>query len=412
MFFEVSSMKLKNNILLTLYTLIIGAIAGLIIWCFIRCMNLGIHILWDYLPSLINFKYFTIIACLIGGLSIGLWKTKYGDSPEELNEVIRSVKKEHRYSYKNIFPSIISSILPLIMGASVGPEAGLTGIIAGLYTWMGDKLKIFNSELEELAHIGITATLGTIFASPMFGFVEPIENEESKLPKTSKNILYFVAILSSFGIFILLNHLTHNHAGLHSIGTATLNNLNYPAIILLIILGIMLSYIYFISRKISKIIFKSLENNFILKGIIGGLILGIMGTLLPLTMFSGEKQIYLLLDNGAQLGLVILILTSIIKIVLTNICIETSLKGGHFFPLIFSGTAMGYALSILLNMDPILSMSIVTTSFMASILKKPIAVVLLLMIIFPVNLIPLMLVSAVVACLFKTPKFLDDTTEC
>ena len=128
-------------------------------------------------------------------------------------------------------------------------------------------------------------------------------------------------------------------------------------------------------------------------------------------MFSGEAQIYLLLDSGVELGLIILILTSIVKIVLTNICIETGLKGGHFFPLIFSGTAMGYALGIILNMDPVLSMSIVTTSFMASILKKPLAVVLLLMIIFPMNLIPLMLVSAVIACLFKTPEFLDASQK-
>lgn len=400
-------MELKNNILLVLYTVMIGIIAGLIIWCFIRGMNFGIQLLWDYIPNLINFKYYTIVVCAIGGVLIGLWKNKYGDSPEELNEVIKAVKKDNRYSYNNFFPSIISSILPLIFGASIGPEAGLTGIIAGLFTWIGDKLKIFNDELEELAQIGITATLGTIFASPMFGFVEPLENEESALPKTSKNILYFVAILSSFGIFLFLNHLTHNHSGLHSIGTATLNNLNYPGIIVLIILGILLSYIYFITNKLSKILFKKIENNFIPKGAIGGLILGIIGTLLPLTMFSGEKQIYLLLDSGVEIGLMILILTSIVKIVLTNICIETGLKGGHFFPLIFSGTAMGYALGIILNMDPVISMSIVTTSFMASILKKPLAVVLLLMIIFPMNLIPLMLVSAVVACLFKTPGFLD-----
>ena len=160
------------------------------------------------------------MVCLIGGILIGLWKNKYGDAPEELNQVIKTVKQEHRYSYGNIFPFIVSSILPLILGASVGPEAGLTGIIAGLYTWIGDKLKIFNDELEELAHIGITATLGTVFVSSILGFVEPIENEESRLPKTSKNILYFVAILSSFGIFIFLNHLTHNQASLHSIGTA------------------------------------------------------------------------------------------------------------------------------------------------------------------------------------------------
>ena len=404
-------MGLKNNILLTLYTIIIGVVAGLIIWCFIRGMNFGINFLWEYLPGLIDFRYYTIAVCLIGGLLIGLWKTKYGDGPEELNKVIETVKREHRYSYGNFFPSVVSSILPLIFGASIGPEAGLTGIIAGLFTWIGDKLKIFNDELEELAQIGIAATLGTIFVSPMFGFVEPIENEESKLPKTSKNILYFVAILSSFGIFVFLNHLTHNQVVLHSIGTANLSDINYLGAIILIILGIILSYVYFISRKVSKMIFENLGDNFILKGVVGGLILGIMGTLLPLTMFSGERQIYLLLDSGVQLGIIVLILTSILKIVLTNVCIETGLKGGNLFPLVFSGTAMGYALSILLNMDPVISMSIVTTSFIASILRKPIAVVLLLMIVFPMNLIPLMLVSAVIPCLLETPKFLEVSQE-
>lgn len=401
--------KLKNNFILLLYTLIIGVIAGSIIWSFIKVMNLGIDFFWEYLPGLINFKYYTIATCLIGGLLIGLWKHKFGDTPEELEKVMEKVKKDHRYPYNNIFPSIISAILPLIMGASIGPEAGLTGIIAGLCTWAGDKLKKFNNEIEELTSIGITATLGTIFASPMFGFVEPLENEEeTKLPKTSKNILYFAAILSSFGIFIFLNHLTNTKTGLHSIGSCTLTNLNYFYIILLILLGVILAYFYFISGKLVKRIFKDMSSNFILKGVIGGLILGVMGTLLPLSMFSGEKQIYMLLENGAQIGLLILILTSIVKIALTNICIETGLKGGHFFPMIFSGVAMGYAMSILLNMDPIISMSVVTTSFLANILKKPIAVVLLLMIIFPANLIPLMLVTAIISCLFKTPEGLQE----
>ena len=399
--------ELKNNMILALYTVIVGAIAGLIIWCFIRGMNLGIDFFWSYLPSIIDFKYYTVAVCIIGGILIGLWKSKYGDSPEELNEVIKKVKSNHRYSYNNIFSSIVSAMLPLIMGASVGPEAGLTGIIAGLCTWASDKVKIFNTELEEITQIGVAASLGTIFASPIFGFVEPLENEQDSLPKTSKNILYFVAILSSFGIFIFLNRLTHVHSGLHSIGTAALTDLNYPGIILLIILGILLSYVFFISAELSRRIFKNIEGKFVLKGAIGGLILGVLGTILPLTMFSGEHQIYLLLGNGAELGFVILILTSLVKIVLTNICIESGLKGGHFFPLIFSGTAMGYALSIILNMDPILSMSLVTSSFLASILRKPIAVVLLLMIIFPMNLIPLMLVAAVVACLFKPPGFLE-----
>jgi len=397
--------KLKNDMIRVLYTVMIGVISGLIIWTFLKVMNLGIEFIWEYMPSVINFKYYAIVVCTIGGFLIGLWKQKYGDGPEELDKVMNKVKENHRYSYDNIFSTIVSSLLPLIIGASIGPEAGLTGIIAGLCTWAGDKLKTFNREMEELTSIGITATLGTIFASPIFGFVEPLENEEDmKLPKTSKNILYFVAILSSFGILILLNNLTNTHVGLHSMGTTTLTNLNITYVILLILLGIFLAYFYFLSNKLVKLAFQNFKENPITKAVIGGLFLGILGTLLPLTMFSGEEQIYVLLENGAQLGFLVLLLTAILKIVLTNICIETGLKGGHFFPMIFSGTALGYAMSIIINIDPIVSMSILTTSFMANILKKPLAVVLLMMIIFPVNLIPLMLVAAVISCLFRTPR--------
>lgn len=397
----------EKDILLLLYIIFIGVISGVIVWSFLKLMNLGIYFFWDYVPGLINFKYYTLVLCLSGGLLIGLWKHKFGQRPEELITVINKVKKDHRYSYNNIFSSIVSSLLPLIFGASVGPEAGLIGIIAGLYTWIGDKIKIFNNEVDELAKIGITATLGTIFVSPIFGFVEPIENEDNiELPKTSKNIQYFVAILSSFGIFILLNHLTNNNMGLHSIGTATLTNLNYLYIILLMFIGVILAYLYFVSSKIIKVLFKNLIDNIILKCVIGGLLLGIIGTLLPLSMFSGEEQIYLLLENGAEISLIIIILTSIMKILLTNICIESGLKGGHFFPMIFSGIAMGYAMGIVLHMDPIISMSIVTASFMANILKKPLAVVLLLMIIFPMNLMPLILAAAVISSLFKTPEVL------
>ena len=81
-------------------------------------------------------------------------------------------------------------------------------------------------------------------------------------------------------------------------------------------------YIYLSPNKLSKVIFKKLNGNFILKGVIGGLILGIFGTLLPLTMFSGERQMYLLLGSGVQLGITVLILTSVLKIVLTINCFK------------------------------------------------------------------------------------------
>ena len=77
--------KLKNNLLFLLYTVLLGAIVGMIIWGFLRVMNLGITFLWDYVPSQVDFPLYTPVVCAVGGLLIGLWKRKFGDYPEELD---------------------------------------------------------------------------------------------------------------------------------------------------------------------------------------------------------------------------------------------------------------------------------------------------------------------------------------
>lgn len=404
--------KLKNNIILLLYTAIIGTITGLIIWGFLKLNSLLITFLWEYLPSQASIPFYTVIVCTLGGLLIGLWKHKFGNYPEDLNDVIGKVKKTGRYQYKNIFSCSVSALAPLVIGASVGPEAGLAGIIAGLCTWVGDKLKHFFREVRELTNIGITATLGTIFRSPMFGFMEPLESEEeTKLPKTSKIILYFTAIMSAFGIFILFNNLFGKMAGFESVGYVMLENVNWFMVILVGLVGIAAGYFYYYSHKIVSFLFGLLGKHIILKCLIGGLALGLIGYFLPLTMFSGEEQIGIVFETGAIIGATTLILVGAIKIILTNVCIESGLKGGHFFPMIFAGIAIGYGLSILLNLDPVIASATLTTAFLANILKKPLATVLLLMIVFPVKLLPIMLVAAIVGALFKTPNERSEASK-
>lgn len=394
---------MKNKLITLLYTIITGVIAGIIIWSFIKTMNTSIYYLWEYLPNKINFKYYTLTICPIFGIIIGIWKSKFGPFPEELEDVIKKIKKDGRYEYKNLKSSILSAILPLISGASIGPESGLTGIIASLCTWAGDKLKKFWSDIKELTNIGVSATLGTIFSSPLFGFTIPLEDEEITIPKTSKTILYFTSIISSFTIFTLLNKIFGENNSMENIGNVLSKNINYLHAILLCLIGIILSLIYFISKKLIIKIMKPLENHIIIKCTLGGLILGIIGTILPLTMFSGEKQISIIIEKGGEIGIIILLLTGIIKIILTNICIESGLKGGHFFPLIFSGLSVGYAFSTLLNIDPVLSMAIVTTSLLSNTLKKPLTTVLLLMIVFPPKLMIIMIGVSMASSFIKIP---------
>lgn len=399
--------KIKNNVLLLLYTVILGSIVGAIIWAFLRIMNLGIEFIWDFIPSKIDFPLYTILVCAVGGLLIGLWKKKFGNYPEELGTVLGKVKKTGRYPYNNIFSTIISALLPLISGASIGPEAGLTGVIAGLCSWVGDKLKLYFKEVKELTQIGMSATLGSIFHSPLFGFIEPIESDKDVvLPKTSKIVLYFTAILSSFGVFLLLGKLFGGRAGLESLVTDKVDLWQYLYAIPLAAIGILAGYLYFLFKNLTFSLEQKFKKYTIIRGAVGGLLLGISGTILPLTMFSGEHQMGVVISEAETIGAVMLIVIAVVKLLLTNICIDSGLKGGHFFPIIFCGISIGCAMSLILGIDIVFSASIVTTALVGHTLKKPLATVLLLMIVFPVKLIPIMLFAAIAAKFIETPKIL------
>lgn len=65
-------------------------------------------------------------------------------------------------------------------------------------------------------------------------------------------------------------------------------------------------------------------------------------------MFSGEEQMGVLMKEYSQYLPLALIGVAFLKVLLTNICIQFGLKGGHFFPVIFAGVCMGYGVGMLI----------------------------------------------------------------
>ena len=67
---------------------------------------------------------------------------------------MEKVRAEKRYEYKNMLVMMVAALLPLLIGSSVGPEAGLTGIIVGLCYWAGDNLKFAKQNTRNYSQIG------------------------------------------------------------------------------------------------------------------------------------------------------------------------------------------------------------------------------------------------------------------
>ncbi len=383
----------RNNLYLILFCCIIGAVAGGVIWAFLKVMSLGIHFLWEWLPSRYSIPCYTLIVCTLGAAFIGGFRRKFGDYPEELDTVMGKVKEEKTFDYSNMPVLLLSALFPLLLGSSIGPEAGLTGVIVGLCYWIGDNLSFARQNAKEYSQVGVAVTLGVLFRSPLFGvFAVEEENRDKeiiKLPGTLKLFLYGLAAAAGTGCYMLLSAIFGSGLGaLPSFPEMQPKIWDYLMLAVYILLGCVLAKFYFLTHTAAEKALSTLPA--IIRETAGGLCLGAMGMLMPVLMFSGEEAMGELVADCEMYAPLILAAIAFLKVLLTNICIQSGLKGGHFFPIIFAGVCLGYSAGALAfgysGGHMTFAAAAVTAALLGGIMRKPLAVTVLLFLCFPVRL--------------------------
>ena len=396
------NVSLKNQLTLWLFCALIGAVAGALVWILLKIMAVGTEFLWNRIPSQNISPYYTLFVCVAGAAMIGIFRKVFGDYPEDLETVMEKVRSEKRYEYKNMPVMMVAALLPLLIGSSVGPEAGLTGIIVGLCYWAGDNLKFAGQNTRNYSQVGIVVSMSVLFHAPLFGIFEVEENSDeslSALTKGSKLFIYGIALAAGTGIYGGLSALFGaGLSGFPSFDIVEIQKKDYLLMVLYILCGLLLAYFYQSTHKLTK----KISSRFpaVMKEIFAGLFLGITGTFLPVLLFSGEEQMGTLMETYTFYLPLTLIGIAFFKLLLTNLCIQFGLKGGHFFPVIFAGVCMGYGVAMLtcgLNGGHVVfGAAIVTASLLGGIMKKPLAVTMLLFLCFPVKMFIWIFVAALI----------------
>ena len=398
---------------LALYALILGAVSGAIVWAVLWVMDKCIELFWtilfnDTAPTAI----YTAAVCVIGGVIIGLFQKKYGLLPDTMEEAMGKLKRDGTYAYDKLYIIAIAALLPLIFGGSLGPEAGLTGLIIGLCCMVGDKLKYKTDEARELAEAGLAATLGVIFNAPFFGFVNNFEHrrEDEKRffsPrefKVAKIVIYAAGIVGGFGAMKGLQTLLGGGLGLPRFkmdGTPGLEDWKW--FLVYAGCGILLGLLYLVFGKLSKLLAKPFAKNRVLSCAAGGACLAVLGIWSSLNMFSGESQMGTLIVTWTTIPAATLIITAITKILAINLCLAFGWKGGNIFPIIFCGVSLGYGLAAMTGALPVFAVAVTAAAAYGYIMRKPLTVVAVLFMCFPLRLVIPLAAAAYIGSLVPAP---------
>lgn len=407
-----------------LVTVLLGAFAGAFTWAFFFLMNLGIGLLWEAVPSWLEAHGLPAVAyplafCVLGGVAIGWFQKRCGPYPQDMNAVMAQVKATGRYEYDHMGASFAGALLPLLFGGSIGPEAGLTGVIAGLCTWVGDRLRFLRTELRDVTAAGTAAVVSAVFNAPLFGLVAPlagrVDDSEGKpaaadadqtipIPRARKAVIYLLAIAGALGAFALCGSIAGHGGGLPRFTEVAIGARELAWGIPIALLGAAAGWAFHGCGAAVGAVARRMGERPVLKAVLAGALLGAIGIGLPYAMFAGEAQTSQLAGEWMALGAPILIATGFAKVLATQACLGLGWRGGHFFPVIFAGVSIGYGCAALTGVDPTFALCACTAGLMGAVMRQPIMAALLLFLCFPVKAVFVLLAAAALGAAIPVPR--------
>ena len=350
--------KPKSYVKLLGLVALLGLVSALITFAFVAIVHLGTTAIWEDAALVLGLdqRLFTLLVCSIGGVRVGLLVKFFGDHSGIFAEVMQEFGRTGRFDYRNAPGIVITAFVSLISGASLGPEAPLADACGGMGTLVSDRLKLNEEETRTMGFSGVSAMLAAFITSPFSGALLGLESAQSGSPGGRKTYFWvlFPSLLASAVatvVFVWLSGTFFESLYVFPDYSPLIVDLFYAVPLGLI--GGAVGLLFMVSLKILQKVFQPMKAHVVLRGLLGGVGMGIIGALLPLTLFSGEAGTSDLIAHAAEIGVLMLIVLSVTKLFATTLVLATGWKGGYVFPVMFASIALGLAANLLFPHIPV-----------------------------------------------------------
>ena len=383
---------------------VLGLLSALVTFAFMALVHQGTHLVWEQAASAVGLdpRLFTVLVCTLGGLLVGLLVKLFGDHNAIFAELMREFGKTGRFNYRHAPGIVITAFVSLIAGGSLGPEAPLADACGGMGTLMADRLKLDEQETRTMGYSGVSGMLAAFITSPFGGALLGLESAQGG---TGGLATYFWVLFPSLlasavatVVFVLLSGTFFETLYKFPAYAPRLVDLVYAAPLGLI--GGAVGLLFMLSLSRLQRLFQPMKAHVVLRGLLGGLGMGLIGALLPLTLFSGEAQTADLITRAAEIGVLMLIVLAIAKLFATSLLLATGWKGGYIFPIMFASVALGLAASLLLPGIPVaVAVAATMAGALVAALKAPLFAALFTTVLVQKETAPVIAVAVVVAAL-------------
>jgi H+/Cl- antiporter ClcA len=333
------------------YAALVGTLASLVTTGYITLYNLGVSFFGQPTFIIFNINLWPLILLGIAGVAIGITIKFLGQRGGPGVAQIQYAQTGG-ITYRNVPSILLQGFISLWSGAAVGPEGPLVFLTGGLGTFLSQRLKLQKDDLQVLAYSAIAGGFGGFFGSPIVGAVGAIEYMFIKELDLYRHLIPgLIAASVGYGVYFAILHTSF--LGIYDFPDfATLRVIDLGWALLVGIIAGLFGILFKIVFGLVHRVFGRLNKKPVIRAVIGGLIIGSIGSFLPLTLYSGQNQLLEIVHNPAQFSIGILLLMVLVKILLTSTSFATGFEGGPIFPLLFVGGTLGQVLSGVLTFIP------------------------------------------------------------
>ena len=357
-----------------------------------------------FFPSGIPSSIYIVIVATIGGLLVGL-ALRFLGPPGEITSVVDNIHEPGKINPRQSPSMIVTSLISITAGGSLGPEAPLVQIIGSFGSWLANQLRLTIATVRLLTLCGMSAALGAFFGAPLGGAIFALEIPHRRGLEFYEAIA--PAVISATLCFSLFRMSTGmSAAGIYhfpQIESISVMNLFEGA--LLGVLGALVAALFVLLFRTVGYLSEYLADYKILLATLGGLSIGAIAFVFPQTLFFSEMEIQsIIVETGSNLGIKLLLMIALAKMLAIACTVHSGFRGGFIFPLFFVGASVGLAISLAVpQIHPTMGMLCMMAALNVAITKTPVSTTVILTAASGAAMVPVLVIASFVSFVLTSP---------